>query len=175
VITYVVQVREGLTGTPVEHSPVDVAVGNFTVLGTTTASVVVDVVCPVPNNTVGGMTVVVMGRDGAGNAGVPVQSNEWVRDTVPPVTEATLAQPALPGSNVSVTNTSTVLLMLNSPDLTPVRYQVTVTSAGVATANTSSEVLTLGGVGSVQATVPLPWDGPVAVAVVRSPWFLYVW
>jgi hypothetical protein len=168
VVTYVVRVWEDLAGTFVDNRPVDVTVGANAGPGATTATVVINVPCPVPNNTVGGMAVLVTGRDGAGNLRrAPVQSAVWVRDTVPPVTVAALAHPealvVLSALNVSVTNSSGVALALASPDNTPVGYRISVARTAAPTDGTAVQVMSMGGVEIVQ----LPWDGAVTVAVVR--------
>jgi hypothetical protein len=154
-------------GTFVDSRPMDVTVGANARPGATTATVVINVTCPVPNNTVGGMAVLVTGRDGAGNLRrAPVQSAVWVRDTVPPVTVAALAHPealvVLSAMNVSVTNSSGVPLALASPDNT-VGYRITVARTAAPSNGTAVQVMSMGGVEIVQ----LPWDGAVTLAVVR--------
>jgi hypothetical protein len=165
VVTYVVRVRETVGSSSFVDMPaVQVAMGSFLAAGAAVASKTESVLCPVPN---GAVVLRVWARDGAGNSpSEPVESSAWIRDTLPPVTVATLADPSsfvwLPAQSLSVTNSSEVALSLSSGPEHPSRFSVVVSRANTQTNQVYNFNLTGG-----QVVVASPWDGAQAFTVVR--------
>ncbi len=165
-LSYVARVRETVGGAFIDHDAVEVPVGAALTNGSSVATVTLDVPCPVAN---GAMSLLLTARDGAGNSRVtPVESDVWVRDTVPPSTTAVLAQPEaffqLLPLNVSVTNASTVSVAVSSPFELPRGFSVAVTRTDDTASRRSSTFNVTGGTVDVE----LPWDGSLTLSVVRA-------
>ncbi len=163
VVTYVPRIRGAVGGSYVDHAAVDVPVGAALVNGSMEATVTVDVPCPVAN---GVITLLVSARDGANNTREAGETVAWVRDTLAPVTVASLAHPELffflAAANASVSNATSVAVALGSSSEVPRSFNVLVSRRNPLSAQAGVFNVTGGLV-----NVSIPWDGPVTISVVR--------
>jgi hypothetical protein len=113
----------------------------------------------------------VHGTDGAGNSARPVVSNVWERDTVRPVTAASLVPSPrlhyLADEGLTVVNASLVDLRLFAPEADDVSlrgFQAVVSQQDGGDLRTFTYEVDGGDV-----PLPLPWDSLLTVTVVRGP------